>query len=308
MAGIKEIRNRIAGIQETRKITNAMYLIASTKMRKARVELERTKPYFNSVQREIKRIFRNTEDIDSPYFYPEDGSRTLDGTYAYLVVTADKGLAGAYNHNVLKEAERLIADHPDCLLYVVGEYGRQYFRSKGIPIQQSFLYTAQNPTFHRAREIGGILLEQFDAGAVEKIYIVYSDFRSGMAYTANTSRLLPFHHSQITAPPEEIPADTPFELFPSAEAVLEGIVPSYIEGFIFSALIDSFCCEQSARMTAMESANRSADKLLQEMQVQYNHLRQSAITQEITEICAAAKYQQQRRIRRIEERNANVHR
>ena len=125
MPEIKKIKNRIASVQEMQKITNAMYLIASTKMQRAKRELDKTKPYFEAVRVEIKRIFRTLADVESPYFYPPSGEHDLPGAYGYLVITADKGLAGAYNQNVLRQAEQLMRQHPDPRLFVVGEYGRQ---------------------------------------------------------------------------------------------------------------------------------------------------------------------------------------
>lgn len=145
MASTTEIKGRIDSIKETQKITNAMYLIASTKLRRARSELEQTRPYFDALRSEIKRVFRTANDVDSPYFYPPDQEPELPGTYGCLVITADKGLAGAYNQNVLKEAQRLLDDHEDMKLFVVGEYGRRFFTQHRIPIERMFLYTAQNP-------------------------------------------------------------------------------------------------------------------------------------------------------------------
>ena len=164
MASTSEIKNRIASVKETQKITNAMYLIASTKLRKARNDLDNTRPYFYELRSEIKRIFRTVNDVDSPYFYPPDYDPAdhVGGTYGCLVITADKGLAGAYNLNVLKKAQKLLDDHSDMKLFVVGEYGRRFFEQRNIPIERSFLYTAQNPTLERAREISSFLLEQYD--------------------------------------------------------------------------------------------------------------------------------------------------
>ena len=153
MANTKEIKTRIESVKDTRKITNAMYLIASTKLRKARNDLDRTRPYFEALRTEIKRIFRTQNDVDSRYFYPPEGEPPLEGTYACLVITADKGLAGAYNQNVIKEAMHMLDEHPDTKLYVVGEYGRHFFTQHNIPMEHSFLYTAQNPTMQRARKI-----------------------------------------------------------------------------------------------------------------------------------------------------------
>ena len=251
MASAKEIRNHIQSVRDTRKITNAMYMISSAKLRKVKYELDRTRPYFDALKTEIKRIFRyNNNGISSVYFYPTDQEPKLEGTYACLVITADKGMAGAYNHNVIKSAMSMLEEHPDTKLYVVGEVGRQFFTQHGIPIEQSFLYPAKDPTLRRAREITGMLLEKFAARELVK-----------------------------------------FEFSPSIGKVLDNIIPGYVCGFIYSALVDSFCSEQNARMTAMDSASRNADKMLKELTTHYNRVRQAAITQEITEIAAGEKAQ-----------------
>ncbi len=305
MSGIKEIRNHIESIKDTQKITNAMYLIASTKIRKAKNELDHTKPYFNALQAEIKRIFRTVDNIESRYFYPGSEEQKLDGTYGYLVITADKGLAGAYNKNVIKEALRLMDEHSNAKLFVVGEYGRAYFTAHKIPIEKSFLYTAQNPTLDRAREISYTLLDQYLAGDLTKIYIIYTDFSGGMRTDACSTRLLPFHHTHFATPASEKHVSSPFEFSPSIEDVLDNLVPSYVTGFIYSALVDSFCSEQNARMEAMESAVGNAQKLLDKLSVEYNHMRQSAITQEITEISSGAKAQKLKSVRAKEAQKRN---
>lgn len=298
MAGAKEIKRRIRSVRDTEKITNAMYLIASAKLRKAKEGLDHTRPYFEAMRGEIKRIFRTAEDVESRYFYPKEGMPELNGTYACLVITADKGLAGAYNQNVIREAERMLVKHPDTKLFVVGEYGRQYFARHGVPVEQSFLYnTAQNPTMQRAREISEILLERYDRGEAEKIYVIYTDIKNGMTEETKTARLLPFHRKTFVTDTEEKAVKEPFEFTPSVREVLEGIIPSYVSGFIYSALIDSFCSEQSARMAAMHLANENAERMISELSVQYNRIRQAAITMEITEVsaCAAAQRKKQQK-------------
>jgi len=297
MAGTKEIKDHISSVQETKKITSAMYLIASTKLRKARQELDNTRPYFEALRREIKRIFRTVggEVVDSPYFYPMEGDPPLDKPNACLVITADKGLAGAYNQNAIKEALKLLETHPDTKLYVVGEYGRRFFAARGIPIEHSFLYTAQNPTMARAREISALLLDGFENDRLDKIYVVYTDMGNGMDFQAKCTRVLPFHRTHFAdSALVEPPVTTPFEFLPSVQAVLDSMMPSYVSGFIYSALIDSFCCEQQARMTAMDSANQNAEKLLGELSLEFNRVRQSAITQEITEVSAGARAQRKK--------------
>ena len=300
MAGTKEIKTHIESVQETRKITNAMYLIASTTLRKARQELENTRPYFEALRREIKRIFRTARNVDSHYFYPETGELPRGGTYGCLVITADKGLAGAYNQNVIREAMKLLEQHPNTKLFVVGEYGRRFFAQRNIPIEHSFLYTAQNPTMARARDISALLLDGFDRGELQKIFIVYTDMVNAMSYKARSNRLLPFHRTYFAddasrTEAEEAPVKEPFEFLPDIGSVLNNLMPSYVSGYIYSALIDSFCCEQSARMAAMDSANQNAEKLLGELSLEFNRVRQAAITQEITEVSAGARAQRQMR-------------
>ena len=295
MANTKEIKNRIESVRNTQKITNAMYLIASTKLTKARSELEKTLPYFRLQESEMKRIFQRRDDVNSHYFYPETG-RKLAETYVYLVITADKGLAGAYNHNVLKQAEEEIRRHKNMLLYVVGEYGRQYFMRRRIPIERSFLYTAQNPTFRRAREISNVLLDLYNTGKCDEIRIIYSQMeRAGLALVKKV-QLLPFERGKFGKYEEksgEIRKE--YEFVPNVTAALENIVPSYIAGFIYGALVESFCSEQSARMNAMKSANDNAEDLLGTLSVEYNRVRQAAITQEITEVAGGAKAQRKKR-------------
>ena len=294
MAGTKEIKAHMESVQETRKITNAMYLIASTKLRRARQELDNTRPYFEALRGEIKRIFRTANDVDSRYFFPTGDDTPLEGTYGCLVITADKGLAGAYNQNAIRRALELLEQHPDTKLFVVGEYGRRYFAQRQIPIEHSFLYTAQNPTMARAREISALLLDGYDRGELKQIFVVYTDMASAMSFQARSTRLLPFHRTYFAPPDGERAVTEPFEFLPSVTAVLDSMMGSYVSGFIYSALIDSFCCEQNARMTAMDSANQNAEGLLGELSLQYNRVRQSGITQEITEISAGAAAQRQK--------------
>ncbi len=295
MAGTKEIKTHIASVQETKKITSAMYLIASTKLRRARLELDNTRPYFEALRGEIKRIFRTANDVDSRYFFPVGDDTPLAGTYGCLVITADKGLAGAYNQNAIREAMKLLEQHPDTKLFVVGEYGRRFFIQRGIPIEHSFLYTAQNPTMARAREISALLLDGYDQGALRQIFVVYTDMAGAMSFQARSTRLLPFHRTYFAPPAGERAVTEPFEFLPSVTAVLDSMMGSYVSGFIYSALIDSFCCEQNARMSAMDSANQNAEGLLGELSLQYNRVRQAGITQEITEVSAGAMAQRQKR-------------
>lgn len=288
MADIREIRSHIKGVHDTAKITSAMYMIASSKMRRAKADLDRTRPYFDAVGVEIKRLFRIHEPSNSPYFYPASGEREFPGAYGYLVITSNKGLAGFYNHGILKKMEERIYDH-DAKVYMVGEYGRKYCENHGIALAQDFNESADNPTLRRARAIADRLLGDFLSGEITKIYVIYTDLKNSVYQQAVDFRLLPFHRGDFDSGTVEEEIKSEFEFFPSMENVLDNMVRSYLAGYIYSCLVDSFCCEQSARMNAMDEANKNADELLANLNLQYNHARQSKITQEITEISSGAR-------------------
>lgn len=296
MENAKAIRNRIKSVGDTQKITNAMQLISTNKLRKARRDLEKTRPYFEALKGEIGWIFQHTPDVSSRYFGDFNKKTESEKTQGYLVITADKGLAGAYNHNVLKLAMAQLQDNKSAKLYVVGEFGRQFFRQKKIPVEKSFLYTAQNPSMHRAREIRTTLLEQFNSGALDEIHVIYTDMKNSLTTKAEITRLLPFERERFTPSGKEgHPATEHYEYFPSVKQVLENVMPSYVSGYIYSVLVYSFCSEQNARMTAMDSASRNADDMLRALSVRYNSVRQAAITQEITEVAAGAKAQKHKK-------------
>ncbi len=288
MSGMKEIREHIASVKSTQKVTNAMYLIASTKMRRAKEDLERTRPFFNALSCEIERLFKCADEFTSPYFFEGDADDVSQpGTYAYLVVTADRGLAGAYNQNVIQETLRRLKQHPDSRLFVVGGYGRKYFMNHGIPVERSFLYTAQNPSLPRAREVAALLLDLFDRREITKVFVIYTDFANSVEMNVHTARLLPLESERFSNGEEGYDKHMHFE--PSPAAVLASVVPAYVTGFLYAAVVDSFCAEQNARAAAMDAANQNEEDLLRELTLEYNHERQGAITQEITEVSAGAR-------------------
>ena len=202
------------------------------------------------------------------------------------MVTADRGLAGAYNQNVIQETMKRLEKHPDSRLFVVGGNGRHFFSGRGVPVEKSFRYDAQSPTLRRAREITAKLLDLFDRGEISKLFIIYTDLGNGVDMDVRTVRLLPLEDEHFA---KEETAEKPIRFEPSAEEVLARVVPAYITGFLYSAMVDSFCAEQNARASAMDSANQNEDDMLRELQLEYNHERQGAITSEITEVSAGAR-------------------
>jgi ATP synthase F1, gamma subunit len=296
MASTSEIRRRIGSVRQTQKITHAMYLISQAKLRKAKQDLSNTRPYFDALQTEIGRVFNADSSIESRYLMPEDANaRPLPGVAACLLITADKGLAGAYNQNAIRQAQQFLAANEGAELYVVGEYGRRWFSQRGIPIEKSFLYTAQNPTLQRARQISELLLERYDAGEINAVHVIYTDMKNGLEATVRQAQLLPLHRERFSIAKADTAGGSMFEFVPNAAAVLDNAVRSCLTGFIYSALVDSFCSEQSARMTAMNAADQNAEELLKDLSVQYNRARQAAITQEITEVSAGERAQRSKK-------------
>ena len=296
MASTSEIRRRIGSVRQTQKITHAMYLISQAKLRKAKQDLSNTRPYFDALQNEIGRVFNADSSVESRYLEPvQQPAKEEILRPACLLITADKGLAGAYNQNAIRQAQQYMADHPDTVLYVVGEYGRRWFAQRNVPIEKSFLYTAQNPTLGRARQIAELLLERYDAGEINAVVVIYTDMKNGLEAVVRQAQLLPLHRERFIAAAANTAKDDVYEFIPSPNAVVNNAARSCLTGYIYSALVDSFCSEQSARMTAMNAADQNAEELLKDLSVQFNRARQAAITQEITEVSAGERAQRSKK-------------
>ncbi len=296
MASTSEIRRRIGSVRQTQKITHAMYLISQAKLRKAKQELSNTRPYFDALQNEIGRVFNADAAVESRYLEPAQlPVKEVPLRPACLLITADKGLAGAYNQNAIRQAQQYMTAHPDTVLYVVGEYGRRWFAQRNIPIEKSFLYTAQNPTLGRARQIAELLLERYDADEINAVVVIYTDMKNGLEAVVRQAQLLPLHRERFMAAAANTARDELYEFIPSPDAVVNNAARSCLTGYIYSALVDSFCSEQSARMTAMNAADQNAEELLKDLSVQFNRARQAAITQEITEVSAGERAQRSKK-------------
>lgn len=290
MASITEIRSRMRSVEQTLKITNAMYLISSAKVKKARKQLSEVEPYFDRLAKTILDIFRHSPDLQHRYIEGHEKPKEERKT-GFVVITGDKGLAGAYNHNVLKLAESYLARKKDPTLFLIGQMGRHYFEKKNISIDGEFMYTAQDPTLERAREIVDTLVGLFEQGALDDIYLVFTHTYSAMRMEPEIIKLLPLDRAMLSARRGLSEADQYRDVVryePSKEAVLDVLVPGVLKGYMFAALVESFCSEQNARMTAMDTASDSAKEMLGSLSLEFNRARQGAITQEITEIAGGA--------------------
>ncbi len=284
MTGMKEIRDHIKSVEQTLKITNAMYLISSANLRRARKQLNDVLPYFTKIYNAIADILQRSPELSHPYFdrrlHIPRGERKI----GYIILTGDKGLAGAYNHNVLQLAEERMKRTVYPKLFVVGQVGRTYFQEQNLPMEPSFGFGVQDPTMAQARTISEIMVDKFQKQELDEVHLVYTEMVTPLELRVRELRLLPLVRGDFPHIKEEKGFRRNMDYVPSVEAVLDNIVPGYVKGMIFGGLVESFCSEQNARMTAMQTANDNASDMLKKLSLSYNQARQTAITQEITEI------------------------
>ena len=199
MANAKEIQDRIKSIKDTMKITNAMYMISSSKLKKAKKSLEDTEPYFYTLQSTLSRILRHIPDVEHKYFDERKEIPENEKKRGYIVVTADKGMAGAYNHNVIKMAEEQLGKGKNNMLFVLGQIGYHYFEKKNVQIDMKFQYTIQNPTQNRARNIAEFILDLYETKQLDEVYIIFTKMVSSVAAETEMSQLLPLKKSDYHA-------------------------------------------------------------------------------------------------------------
>ena len=278
MADITEIRHRIKSIRDTRQITKAMELISVSKMRKSMTKQAFSSVYFDSVRYTVKDILRHSTDIANRYT-----ERRPHGRAAYVVIAGDKGLAGAFNDNVLNLAWRHMQGHPVHYVVTVGQMARAFFEGRQQPVDLEFTHAVANPTLHDARGIMRDLLDLYDRNLMDEIYIVFTRMHSTAEQEPKIVKLLPIEEQDIDA---DVKATYTGDICydPSPEEVLGVLVPQYLVGMIYSALIHSSASEHAARMLAMSNANRNADKMLESLGLEYNRLRQDAITSELLDL------------------------
>ena len=288
MAGMKEIRTHIKSVEQTLKITNAMYLIASANLRKARERLAGVEPYFRRIESTITDILEHSPDVEHRFFDQRPRIPAQSRRVGFVVITGDKGLAGSYNHSILRLAERHITETPNPIVFPVGQVGRTYFSRRGIPVEEAAFQTAQNPAMWRARDLSEELILRFAHGELDEVCVLYTDMRSALHLEPTLRRLLPLTREGFSHGGRER-ARQSMTYLPSVEAVMDLLVAEYVKGELFGAMTESYCSEQNARMAAMKSSSDSARELLRELGLSLNQARQAAITQEITEIVGGAQ-------------------
>ncbi len=291
MAGqLRVYRRRIKSVQSTKKITRAMELIAASRIAKAQQRVRTSKPYAEEITRVITAVASQTA-VDHPLTTEKENPSRA----AVLVVTSDRGLAGAYNANALRTAEGLFSllrtEGKEPVVYAVGRKAVSYFRFRGRPVAQTFTGFSEQPDYESAKAAADVLIEAFvtdtDAGGVDEIHLVYTEFASALTQRAAARRILPM----VIEETDEQPADDPLPLYefePSGEGVLDALLPRYVESRLFAAMLESAAAESAARRRAMKAATDNAEDLIKALTRAANSARQAEITQEISEIVGGA--------------------
>jgi F-type H+-transporting ATPase subunit gamma len=299
MAGqVQALRRRIRTVKSTKKIAKAQELVATSRIAKAQERVNASKPYAEAITQVLTALASNAT-IDNPLLVPRERVRRA----GILLITSDRGLAGAYNANAIRTTEQLIsrlrADGKETVLYVVGRKGVGYYRFRDRPIEASWTGFSERPSFTDAKTIGDALLEAFLAGAddadahygpdsiqgVDELHIVSTQFKSLMTQSAEAHFLAPMQVEEREAEPGLRPA---YEFEPDADELLDALLPKYLNTRIYAALLSSAASESASRRRAMKSASDNADDLLKRYTREMNSARQAAITQEISEIVGGA--------------------
>lgn len=281
MAGTstKDIKNRIKSVENTGQITKAMELVATSKLRHAKLKVETARPFFEILQDTLGKIKANTRDFSSVFTKKREVKKTC-----VIVIGGDRGLAGGYNINVFKKAKEIMGEN-DSVVFPVGKKALEYYEKQGVEIISDIYPETDDVAISHCYSIGKFLADEFKKGSFDRLVVVYTKFVSMLTQEPCADEILP-----LIKEGQEKPLGRQLTIYePSAENVFEKVVPQYISGVIYSAICESLASEHAARRTSMESASKNASAMIDELTLKYNRARQAAITQEITEIVSGAE-------------------
>ena len=277
-----DIRRRIRSVKNTQQITKAMKMVAAAKLRRAQERMFAARPYAAGLRQVLASVSTRV-DINA---HPLLQSREPERNVVVIVVTADRGLCGAFNSNVIRAAQNFIREHSfeSVELLTIGRKAGDFFKRRPIPIREN-VFVAQALSIEVARRIADGLITDFIAEKIDGVYVVYNEFKSLIAQHVRAERLLPIT-SEFAATPGQPSIDYLYE--PGPEQILSDLLPKHIEFQLYRVLLESAAAEQGARMTAMEAATKNASDMINFLTLTYNRIRQAAITKEIIEIVSGA--------------------
>jgi len=283
MQKANEIREHISAIEQTRKITGAMEMISSNRMRQVMGHIEHNRKYFVYIRRTVKEILESTHDISHPFLHERERQHRT-----YVVISGDKGFCGAHNGTVLNFALERIKSRPGSGLITIGHTAESFFRSHGIIPDICMLGIVQDPTLSTARRVAAELTGLYQSQHTDEIRVIYTSFYGDTKRQPIEARLLPvFVHDYVDIRDAEELDNILYH--PSAQTVFDMVVPQFILGLLFGIMVQAYASEHFARMTAMRSATTNAKEMIDKLNTQYNLARQSAITNELAEIADAAE-------------------
>jgi F-type H+-transporting ATPase subunit gamma len=285
---LRIVRRRIRSVQSTMKITRAMELIATSRIIKAQQRVEQARPYAELLTQAMEDVARQTGSLVHSLLE----ERELVEHVGVLVITSDRGLAGAYNTNVLRRAENLLtavrARGAEPVIYVAGKKGGSYFRFRGVPVEREWTGVSEVPPYSAAEEIGAEMIDAFGERRIDELHAVYTDFRSMLTLRATERRFLPIAPEEVAGEARGAPhAEYLFE--PEPAMILDDLLPAYVVTKTFAALLESAASENAARRRAMKAATENAEDLIKVLTRQANQARQTEITTEIMEIVGGAE-------------------
>ena len=286
MNNTNEIKQRLKAVSETRQITNAMYLLSSSRMKKAMQNIDFNLFYMKRLRATIKDILSKAKRNNiHDKFIDDNGS----GSAVFVVITSDKGLCGGYNSAVIHEALSKMKDYDEPLVISLGLMGDRLLKNAGITPEFSWYGASQHPTLNLAEQVANKLIELYLTNDYHEVFIVYTEFVNSSVQTPKCVRLLPLLRRDYTDVSYEYNYQAQAIYEPSIEKVFEHLVYQYITGFMYDVFMQSSASENIARMTAMQNATRNADEMTAALSAQLNAARQLQITNEITEIAAACE-------------------
>ena len=282
MANTREIRLKIKATGETKKITKAMKMMAAVKLRKARESHNATLPFFEHIQETMIDILERLPEIQTGFFDKREGKPNKKT--GYIVITSDRGLTGSYNHNVIKLAKGII-DKENSVVFPIGAMVQNAMIKDGYNVVTDLGITSYEVDTITAARIANRMIQLFQDETIDELKFIYTDMKSAMTLRPNILHLLPLDREAFERPRKE-GVNSTLELEPSPEVVFDVLANKYVKGVLYGGMIESFVSEQLARMNAMDSATSNAEKVIDQLTRDYNRVRQSSITQEITEIIA----------------------
>ena len=288
MATLSDIKRRITSIQSTQKITSAMKMVSAAKLRRAQEAIEAARPYAQRMRETLEEV--GGGETNHPLFEQREEKARVE----VVVITSDRGLAGAYNGQIIKATEALVAERrtgaTKVSLTIVGKKAADYFKGpRGIEVS-SARPVGPNVNYLEAKQVAGGLISRFESGEVDEVVIIHNEFVSAIAQNAKIVPLLPFVPPVAGDDAEEgTEAQAPYEIEPNPERLLTSLVPKAVEVELFRALLENQAGEHAARMTAMENATKNTEELIEKLTLEYNRARQAAITSELVEIITGAQ-------------------